>query len=356
MELRIRESFTPVPVFIDGISRSGKAAVSVAVSSLKRTEHVQNRFIFDTIMKQHSMGYLAKSAAIDQLIQEVDFSLFYNHLGRNLNTNIHDWSSVLNSRDPKMYEQRMLRKDNAQTALDIFKEIESNKAIAINCCEELLLNKEIFLEAFQNLKVVVVLRHPVDIVFSWHRTKRGERYGKDKRFIHQTFGDDKCPIPGDAIEWSEEYKNISPLDRVIKTISDLYLKYFQEKSNLKDDEKRKFHWVYFENFTSESYTNLKEISQFIGTDFSEKTVEMCSNQMLPRQINYPNFYTKFHAIKQNCAKKYFFIFLQCCEIYEKHSKSIFRIEEIPKDFSVKKYSDFSKYLNEPDFYKGKRIN
>ena len=50
MKLRVRKSFTPVPVFIDGISRAGKAAVAVAVSSLKRTEHVQNRFIFDTII------------------------------------------------------------------------------------------------------------------------------------------------------------------------------------------------------------------------------------------------------------------------------------------------------------------
>jgi len=56
MKLRARKSFTPVPVFIDGISRAGKAAV--AVSSLKRTEHVQNRFIFDTIMNYYSMGYL----------------------------------------------------------------------------------------------------------------------------------------------------------------------------------------------------------------------------------------------------------------------------------------------------------
>ena len=90
--------------------------------------------------------------------------------------------------------EEMLRKDNSQTAVKIFNEIESNKSIAINCCEELLLNKEIFLKAFKNLKVVIVLRHPVDIIFSWHRTKRGERYGRDKRFVHQTYGDDECPI------------------------------------------------------------------------------------------------------------------------------------------------------------------
>jgi len=83
---------------------------------------------------------------------------------------------------------------------------------------------------------------------------------------------------------------------------------------------------------------------------------MCLNQRLPRKINYNDFYSKFHAIKQHSSANYFNIFLKCCEIYEKHSNSIFRINAIPKDFSVKKYTDFSEYLKEPDFYKGKRIN
>lgn len=356
MKLRIRKSFTPVPVFIDGISRSGKAAVAVAVSSLKRTEHVQNRFIYDTIMNYYSMGFLKKQAAIDQLIQEVDFSLYYNHLGRNLNTNIHDWSSVLNSRDPEMYKERMKRKDTSQTAMEIFNEIESNKSIAVNCCEELLLNKDIFLKAFKNLKVVVVLRHPVDIIFSWHRTKRGERFGIDKRFIHQTYGDEKCPIPGYALDWSEEYKKISPLDRIVKIISDLYNKYFEEKNNLAEREKIKFHWIYFENFTFDSHNQLKEISKFIGTEFSEKTLKLCKNQRLPRKINYNDFYVKFHAIKQHSSSKYFKLFLKCCDIYERHSGSILKINKIPKNFTVTKQTSFSKYLEQPDFFKGKRIN
>ncbi len=356
MKLRIRKSFTPVPLFIDGISRSGKAAVSVAVSSLKRAEHVQNRFIFDTIINYYSMGYLKKEAAIDQLIQEVDFSLYFNFLGRNLNTNIHDWSSVLNSRDPQIYNERMLRKDNSETANLIFKEINEIKPIMINCCEELLLNREIFLKAFKKLKVVIVLRHPVDVVFSWQRTGRGERYGKDKRFIHQTYGSDDIPIPGFALDWSDEYKNIKPIERVIKTIYILYSKYFEEKKNLDKNESKKFFWVYFENFTTNSESILKEISEFIGTQFSTNTKNMCSKQRLPREINYNDFYTKYHAIRQNSSKYYFDIFLKCCEVYEKQSKSIFRINKIPRNFSLKKQSNFSEYLKEPDFYKGKRIN
>ena len=356
MKLRIRKSFTPTPLFVDGISRSGKAAIAVAISSLKRVEHVQNRFIYDTIMNYYSMGFLKKEAAIDQLIQEVDFSLYYNFLGRNLNTNIHDWSSVLNSRDPKIYQKRMLRKDNSETADLIFKEIKRDNPIALNCCEELLLNKEIFQDAFKKLKVVIVLRHPVDVVFSWHRTKRGERYGTDKRFIHQTYGDDQIPIPGHALSWSDEYKKISPLDRVIKTIQIYYKEYFDKKNKLNSNEKKNFYWVYFENFVSSTNQQLKLISEFLNTEFSESTEMMCQKQRLPRILEKNEFFTKYYAIKHHSSEKYFECFKKCCYEYENISKSILRIQDIPNNFKIDKFSNFSEYLKEPDFNKGKRIN
>tara|TARA_Y100000588_G_C14126592_1_gene869686 strand:- start:384 stop:1307 length:924 start_codon:yes stop_codon:yes gene_type:complete len=307
-------------------------------------------------MNNYSIGNLSKSAAIDMLIQEVDFNLYYNYLGRNLNTNIHDWSSVLNSRDPNMYKKRMLRKDNNHTASEIFKEINSNKTISINCCEELLLHKELFLKAFKNLKVIVVLRHPVDVVFSWHRTRRGERYGTDKRFIHPTYGDGKIPIPGFAIDWSNEYEKISSIERIVKAINIFYKDYFYEKEKLDNKDRNKYFWVFFENFTVDTENILLNISEFLGTEFSEKTIEMCYNQRLPRKINIKDFNIKYYAIKQHCSPKYFKLFKDCCEKYEKFSNSIFKINQVPKNLKIKKYKNFSDYLKEPDFKKGKRIN
>ena len=53
----------------------------------------------------YNLGLLDKNAAIDNLITEIDFNLWFNFIGRNLNTNIHDFTSVLNSRDLKFIKR-----------------------------------------------------------------------------------------------------------------------------------------------------------------------------------------------------------------------------------------------------------
>jgi len=355
IELNIRDSFTPSAVFIDGISRSGKAGVAVAISSLERTEHVQNKYIFDTIMTNYELGFLNKKAAIDQLITEIDFTLYFNYLGRNLNTNVHDWSSVLNSRDPSIYKQRMQRKDNLKTAKIIFDEIEKEKPMSINTCEELLLHRELFLEAFNNLFVVVVLRHPVEIVFSWHRTGRGERYGSDKRFIHPTFGSKQNPIPSFALSWSKIYQQLKPLDRVIKSIDYLYRDYFREKQKLTPVEKDKFHWVSFENFSENTETVLNDIASFLGTKTSSATKRMCNNQRFPRRLDRNEFLIKLKAIEHHASEKEYRIFKKLCEDYEKLFPSKFSIS-LTTNNSIEYKKDFNSYLSNPDFNKGKRIN
>jgi len=58
MRIKIRKSFTPNPVCIDGPSRSGKGAVSVAVSSLDRTEHITTILNIDRMIIFYSLGLI----------------------------------------------------------------------------------------------------------------------------------------------------------------------------------------------------------------------------------------------------------------------------------------------------------
>ena len=66
--------------------------------------------------------------------------------------------------------------------------IASAKPLTLDCVDEMVYDsKIIFFEAFPNTKIIVVLRHPIDIAFAWHRTGRGSNYGHDQRTIHPTF-------------------------------------------------------------------------------------------------------------------------------------------------------------------------
>ena len=86
-----------------------------------------------------------------------------------------------------------------------------------------------------NYKMIVVMRHPIETIFSWHRSNRGDRYGCDQRMPHPTFNlDGKFHIPSFAINRYEEYFKSTPLERCCIAIIELthqYLNSFKVNPN-----------------------------------------------------------------------------------------------------------------------------
>ena len=56
-----------------------------------------------------------------------------------------------------------------------------NQPITLDCVDEMVYDSEIFFGSISNTKVIVVLRHPIDTVFSGNRTGRGSNYGLDQK-------------------------------------------------------------------------------------------------------------------------------------------------------------------------------
>ena len=349
IKLNVRESFTPNPVFIDGLSRCGKAAVGVAVSSFERVEHVTNRFIFDQIQTYVEHGWMTKDAFKEQLITEVDMELYHGILGRNLNWNKHDWSSVANSRNPEVYRQRLSTKDNKVNAAIIFDFIRKSRAIALNTTEEMLFFYDLYDECFRKRnKTIVVLRHPIELVFSWHRTERATRFGTDPRFLHPTFLYLGNPLPLDAVSYSESYMESSALLRIILLLKSKIKKYIKEISNLSQDQRQRTFIIGFDDFAVNTSSYLTDLEDFIGTTKTDKTKEMCDNQRLPREQNVSDLKNKLLAIKHHLSPLEFDDFCEFCVTYESNFKSNISIRSLLlTDLSGPKYSDFNY---------GKRIN
>ena len=355
-EMNVRKSFTPRPVYVDGLSRSGKAAVGVSLASLDRTEHILTRNILDRLFTLYSLGLLDRKAAIDSMITESDWKLWFNFLGRNLNTNIHDFTSVLNSRDPDMYNKRMMNQDNDETFKEFISFLKKEKPITLDCTDEMLYESDLFFEAFENLFIVAVMRHPVDIAFGWHRTGRGYKYGTDPRTIHPTLVvDNKFNVPIFAKDWAEEYVKMDPINRVIKIITILTNKYYDYIENIPSNRKKSIYVMSFENFVTDPHPILKDLCNLLDTSYTNSTPKMLEKANLPRKLNHDNFSKKFYGLKNNSSKEFFKIFLDACNRYEEMFSSPFKISETIESKSFNYSNDFNSYFVKPFYDAGKRI-
>jgi len=354
-KMNVRKSFTPCPVYVDGLSRSGKAAVGVALASLKRTEHILTRNILDRLFTLYSLGLLDRDAAIDSMITESDWKLWFNYLGRNLNTNIHDFTSVLNSRDPDMYKKRMNNQDNDETFEEFLSFLDKEKPITLDCTDEMLYESDLFFEAFENLFIVAVMRHPVDIAFGWHRTGRGYKYGTDPRTIHPTLLVEGKNVPIFAKDWAQEYIEMDPIDRVIKIITYLTTKYYDYIENLPEERKKSVYVLSFENFITDPHPILEDLCNLLGTSYSKSTPGMLEKANLPRKLNYENFSKKYFGLNNNGSELLLQDFFEVCKRYEKMFDSPFRINDAIKEKSFDYSDDFNSYFIKPFYDSGKRI-
>ena len=355
--LNVRKPLTPNPVFIDGISRSGKAAIAVTLASFENTEHVETRNIIDRIFSLYNLGLLDKNAALDNLITEIDFNLWFNYLGRNLNTNKHDFTSVLNSRNPEMYKARMSNHDNNDTFKEFFNYLKTEKPITLDCVDEMVYNSSIFFEAFPKTKIVVVLRHPIDIAFAWHRTGRGSNYGTDQKTIHPTFNvGNLTNIPEFAIDWAFEYDTIKPIDRVAKIISTLCMRYYSYLNHIDSSIKNKIFIISFEDFVTNPENYLKDLCAFIGTKRSSATKKMMDNAAIPRSLNKIDFSKKFTGLKTNISNKYFNELIRVSELYESMFNPPFSINDVVEIPDFNPNVDFSRYFPKSYYKKGRKLN
>ena len=174
-KIKFTNYITPNPVFIDGISKSGKLIIDTIVSHMDRMEVISMRYITDVLLDFVSLGMLDQDTALEIIGSQIDLRLWKNYIGRDLNTNKHDMSSIYNSRDPKMYLKRMKRFDNQETYMEFKEKIKLENPISPESTDDMFLHKELLLNHFSKLKMIVLFRHPLQIAHSWQRNGRGER-------------------------------------------------------------------------------------------------------------------------------------------------------------------------------------
>ena len=116
-------------VFIDGMSRSGKAGIAPIVSSFDRVEHFKMKANFDRFLMIYASGDLSKQGFKYLFETDLILEVWHSMIGRDLNNNIHDQVIIKILINVVNILLGLKEKDNPETFENVIKELKDRKLI-----------------------------------------------------------------------------------------------------------------------------------------------------------------------------------------------------------------------------------
>ena len=217
--INIRSETLVSPIIIDGIGRTGKFFLGKLICGLENVEYFQYVSVLEHVPYLNRLGCINEDAAISLLQVNADEHAYNMFVGRNINLRFDDGSSVTNSFESELYTTR------ANTLIDndaIRNKKHDNIRLSPFITHETFPNMEIIFKAFPNIKIVLLKRHPIDVVHSWFLRGWGNRFeNNDVLAFIPLVNNNKRQFPWYVNGWEEEYHSISEVERIIKCIDNL---------------------------------------------------------------------------------------------------------------------------------------
>ena len=344
-------------VFIDGMSRSGKLGIAPIVSSLERVEHFKIRANFDRFLMLYVSGDLSKEGFKYLFETDLILDVWFSMIGRDVNTNLHDLSSIVNSPNSDQYISRMNRKDTLETFNKVADEIKDRKLIFPFVIDNGLTIGSFLSDISQNFKYIIVVRHPIDLVFTWFRSGRGASLGINPYYIKPAFQVKEFEnIPYLYLDNPEEYSVANPLEKCFLVIEKQLTVYINSSFlNSKNSC-----LVPFENYINETDKYIKKFENLLDTNRTDFTNAEMIKADVPRKKDIDAFSKKANMIFNNMDRKYVDRLVKLSELYENKISDFYKLNLInkhPFDKSIGlSLDEFSKVSEHSLYHKGRRSN
>ncbi len=342
-------------LFIDGMSRSGKTSLAPVISSFEKVEHFKARATYDRFLMMYESGDLTKQGFKYLFESDLLMDVWFSMMGRDVNHNLHDLTSIMNSPKRENYLAREQKKDTQTTFNEIIKEIEQQKLIFPFICDDLTSVSSLLNEINKNFRYIIVMRNPVDLLFTWFRSGRGDRLGKDPRYTNPAFIVKKFDnIHYSMIEDAEEFYNANSLEKCFLVIEKQILKYM----NADLLRSKNSFLVPIENYWIETEKYIKKLEKFLDTNRTKSTNNEIKGANLPRKKDVDTFSLKLNMILDNMCEKYNERLKNLCNRYENEISDIYKLNSISNlskgKFKNMSMEDFSKISPASKFNRGKR--
>lgn len=274
--------FTNDVIVVDGMWGTGKSILSSLIGSLEGVEKKRIDYTFEFLCVGHFLGRISADLAMTMIRIQADLDQYNNVIGREVNLRMSDDSGFRNTPGSLRYLRRLIASEG-ETVVDRIN--NENLALLLvthhisAVCDPLVnaLRERLFL--------IEVVRHPLHLVKYW--TTYFEDFERSREFtLSARFGDTR--VPWFALDWSDEFVSLSPIDRAIRCISFLQNASLSPRALSQEvfpDSSHKTHRLIipFESLIAQPELVLNDVSSFTGRTRTSRTARVFRKQQIPRR-------------------------------------------------------------------------
>jgi hypothetical protein len=308
-------------IFLDGLNRSGKLLLGTLVSSLKDMESLEFGENFEHFLPAMKFKKVNKNFSKSFLVNYLNQLIYNKMISRNTNFRSTDRTGVSKYQNPQVYKKRLKMTEGDA----VIKRINKSNFFLPLVTHDLMSNYDQLKKLNLKFSIIQIFRNPFDLVYSWYKSGLGKRWGADPRIFSLVININKNNLPWYAYDYKnkrkfEELNEVekcaiyvtSQIDRTLKNLNK-----FNYKKNLYVTD----YFTLVENTNEE----LKNIANFLKTDFSNKTKshikrERCPNSKVRKLSN-----KKKYFIKKNVKKA---IFAKLIKNEKKFENNIYNLRKI----------------------------
>ncbi len=307
--------YTQPVVLVDGITRTGKSMLGPILTSFQGVELERMEMILERIPQLYTLGKIKKDAAVAFLRLEIQMKLYESMISRNINFRKGDHSSVFSQVNPLRYLKRLIKKEGDSVVQQILEE----KPIFQVQQHDVLGMSEIYFEALgDSLRILEMIRHPIDVIHSQYKRGYGRREDNDPRIFSFTIKHKDYLLPWTCYGIEEEYIASNQMDKVIRSYAARSDRLWETYNNLSKKQKRQVLLIPFEKFVTNPLPYLEKIELFIGRKQTRFTKKSLRRQRCPRDLNVTERVQKEQEIKSLASK-------ECIKLMERLSQEYERI-------------------------------
>lgn len=268
-------------LFSDGIQSSGKRMLAHLLASFSGVEKMSHHFVFDYIADLHWLGKISDDAAVAYLQLEADLQTYQLMLSRDQNFRPGDTTSIFSNGRPFQYLRRLFLPEGEKASKRIYIE----QPVLHEAPHDGLRSANLYFSAFgSRLRIVHILRNPLDLVEDLIRRQFGWRIGQDPREFQFTAIKEGTPVPLMLAKSGLNVSGISEADLVALMVRASLFQNWEGYLSLASQERDYVKFVFFDDFCAQPKVVSLELSGFLEVPLTARTARAIKRENLPRAI------------------------------------------------------------------------